>query len=155
MEIERKFAPETLPAELGSYPHKLLTQGYLNTEPVVRIRREDSEYYLTYKGAGLMAREEYNLPLNEEAFRHLLPKCDGRIIEKTRYLLPVPGRKDLTAELDVFSGALAGLVILEVEFQSEDDAVRFEPPAWYGKDVTSDPQYHNSVLSRGGKNPNG
>ena len=79
MEIERKFTIKELP-DLSAYPAKKLVQGYLNTEPVIRIRREDEEYYLTYKGKGLLIREEYNLPLNKEAFEHLLPKADGLVI---------------------------------------------------------------------------
>jgi len=153
MEIERKFVPEKLPAGLFSRPHKELTQGYLCTDPVVRIRREDNRYYMTYKSSGLMAREEYNLPLTEKAFSELLPKCDGRIIEKTRYLLPVEKYPSLTAELDLFHGELNGLIILEVEFPSEKDALSFSPPSWFGKDVTNDKRYHNSSLSSGGEIP--
>lgn len=149
MEIERKFVPENLPEGLENFSRLHMVQGYLNTEPVVRVRKENDCYYLTYKGGGLMVREEYNLPLTAEAFAHLLQKCDGRIIEKTRYRLPVEGRPDLTAELDLFSGELEGLVILEVEFPSVEEAERFVPPAWFGKEVTRDPAYHNSVISRG------
>lgn len=86
MEIERKFTVRSIPGNLSQYPHHLIEQGYLNTNPVVRVRREDDTYYLTYKGKGLMAREEYNLPLNEEAYRHLIQKADGNIIGKRRYL---------------------------------------------------------------------
>ena len=64
MEIERKFLIKELPENLSSYQFLTLEQAYLCTDPVVRIRRQDQEYYLTYKGKGLMAREEYNLPLN-------------------------------------------------------------------------------------------
>ena len=55
MEIERKFliSKENLPADLNSYPHHRLEQGYLSTAPVVRIRKEDDNYYLTYKSKGL------------------------------------------------------------------------------------------------------
>ena len=79
MEIERKYTIKELPANLDSYPCHLIEQAYLNTKPVVRIRKEDDNYYLTYKGSGMMAREEYNLPLNEESYYHLLEKADGRI----------------------------------------------------------------------------
>ena len=61
MEIERKYLLDQLPENLTSYPCKKIEQGYLSTEPVVRIRRSDDEYYLTYKSKGLMVREEYNL----------------------------------------------------------------------------------------------
>ena len=149
MEIERKFVPVSVPEDCGSFPQVKMVQGYLCTDPVVRVRQENDAYVLTYKGAGLMAHEEYNLPLTEEAFLHLLDKCDGRIIRKTRYRMPVAGYPSLTAELDVFSGELEGLVILEVEFSSMEEALTFTPPAWYGKDVTEDPAYHNSAISRG------
>ena len=75
MEIERKFTVKELP-DLSNYQYKKLTQAYLNTDPVIRIRREDEKYVLTYKGKGLLAREEHNLPLNAESFEHLLPKAD-------------------------------------------------------------------------------
>ena len=88
MEIERKFliSKENLPADLNSYPHHRLEQGYLSTAPVVRIRKEDDNYYLTYKSKGLMTREEYNLPLTKESYEHMRPKADGILISKTRYL---------------------------------------------------------------------
>lgn len=82
MEIERKFLVKELPDNLSSYEFHLIEQAYLNTNPVIRIRREDEEYYLTYKGKGLLAREEYNLPLNKESYYHLLKKADGNIIAK-------------------------------------------------------------------------
>ena len=66
MEIERKYIPKTLPENLAQYKHHKIEQAYLNTAPVVRIRKQDNEYFLTYKGGGMMAREEYNLPLNEK-----------------------------------------------------------------------------------------
>ena len=64
MEIERKFTIKQLPDNLDSYPFHHIEQGYLNAAPVVRVRKEDDEYYLTYKGSGMMAREEFNLPLS-------------------------------------------------------------------------------------------
>lgn len=88
MEIERKYLVKTLPENLDQYPCRHIEQGYLNTDPVVRIRHSDDKYTLTYKGHGLMVREEYNLPLNEQAFRHLLEKIDGSLIQKRRYIIP-------------------------------------------------------------------
>ena len=74
MEIERKFLVTTPPENYGSFPLHEIEQAYLCTEPVVRIRKEDDNYYLTYKSKGLLAREEYNLPLTKEAYAHLLTK---------------------------------------------------------------------------------
>ena len=146
MEIERKFLPVQLPEDLDRFEMHRIEQGYLNTDPVIRIRRADDDYYLTYKSRGLLAREEYNLPLDEESYRHLKPKADGRVIEKRRYLIPLDVR--LTVELDVFEGDLAPLILAEVEFESEEEANAFVPPKWLGKDVTYDTRYHNSTMSR-------
>lgn len=151
MEIERKFfiEKENLPEHYASCPCRQIEQAYLCTEPVVRIRQEDQSFYLTYKGKGLMAREEYNLPLTEEAYHHLLKKADGIILTKKRYLLPVPGEDALTIELDVFEGHYEGLILAEVEFTSKEQAEGFVPPAWFGRDVTFSGEYQNSRLSKG------
>ena len=145
MEIERKYLIRRLPENLSQYQCKKIAQGYICTSPVVRIRKSDDEYYLTYKGKGLMAREEYNLPLTQEGYEHMLPKIDGRLIEKSRYLIPLDGK--LTAELDIFEGDLAPLIIVEVEFDSLDAANSFIPPEWFGEDVTESRKYHNSKLA--------
>ena len=149
MEIERKFliSKENLPENLGSYPHHKLEQGYLSTAPVVRIRKEDDNYYLTYKSKGLMTREEYNLPLTKESYEHMRPKADGILISKTRYL--IPEKDGLTIELDVFHDDYEGLLLAEVEFPSEDAANAYTAPAWFGRDVTFSSDYHNSTLSKG------
>lgn len=89
MEIERKYLVSELPETLNNYPYRTIEQGYLNTDPVIRIRRDDEKYELTYKSKGLMTREEYNLPLTKEAYEHLLSKIDGRLIKKKRYMLPL------------------------------------------------------------------
>ena len=81
-EIERKYLIHTIPFDLKEYAFHDIEQGYLCTEPVVRIRKQDDTYYLTYKSKGLMSREEYNLPLTKEAYEHLLGKVDGRVIQK-------------------------------------------------------------------------
>lgn len=146
MEIERKYLIHKLPENLSQYEKREIEQGYLCTEPVVRIRRSNEKYTLTYKGRGLLMREEYNLPLTQESFEHLRPKIDGILISKTRYLIPLT--EQLTIELDVFSGELEGLLLAEVEFETEEDANRFVPPEWFGEDVTFSTEYHNSTLSQ-------
>lgn len=145
MEIERKFTIRQLPENLEQYPVKHLEQAYMNTEPVIRIRKEDDRFYMTYKGKGMLAREEYNLPLNAESYAHLLPKCDGNVISKKRYLIPYGQH---TIELDLFDAPFAPLIIAEVEFDSKEEAESFVPPAWFLDDVTYDGAYHNSNLSR-------
>lgn len=146
MEIERKYLVKNLPDNLEQYPCKHIAQGYLNTDPVVRIRRSNDSYTLTYKGKGLMVREEYNLPLNAESFEHLKSKIDGILIEKRRYLIPFAEK--YTIELDIFDGELAPLQLAEVEFRTEEEANAFVPPSWFGEDVTFSTDYHNSTLSK-------
>lgn len=168
MEIERKFTVKELPANLKAYSCHIIEQAYLNTDPVVRIRRQDEEYYLTYKGKGLLAREEYNLPLNEQSYYHLRTKADGNIISKKRYVIPIAhpeftptyvskhlsdsGKSadpiGLCVELDIFDAPFAPLIIAEVEFPDKEMAEAFLMLDWFSQDVTNDPAYHNSNLSR-------
>lgn len=160
MEIERKFTVKSLPENLEHYPCHIIEQAYLNTDPVVRIRRQDDDYYMTYKGKGLLAREEYNLPLNEPSYYHLRNKADGNVISKKRYVIPIEkptflsdfgeniDQISLYVELDIFEAPFAPLVIAEVEFPTEDLANAFLPLDWFDQDVTNDPAYHNSNLSR-------
>ena len=96
-----------------------------------------------------MAREEYNLPLTQEAYEHLKSKADGLVISKTRYL--IPEKNGLTIELDVFHEDYEGLLLAEVEFPSEEAANSYTPPACFGRDVTFSSDYHNSTLSKGRK----
>ena len=126
MEIERKYLIDTLPEDYQDYPCRHIEQAYLNTDPVIRIRKDNNKHELTYKSKGLMAREEYNLPLDEASYQHLLTKIDGRLIRKKRYMIPL--NDSLTIELDVF----------------EDDLAPLE---WFGTDVTFSSEYHNSTLS--------
>lgn len=164
MEIERKFTISKLPDNLTAYPCRIIEQAYLNTDPVVRIRRQDDDFYLTYKGKGLLAREEYNLPLNEASYYHLRKKADGNIISKKRYVIPIDHPQfdttytssvgisidqiSLSVELDIFETPFDSLVIAEVEFPNQEMAEAFLPLDWFSQDVTNDPAYHNSNLSR-------
>lgn len=146
MEIERKFLVKQIPDNLSEYKCRIIEQAYLCTEPVVRVRKDNEEYYLTYKGRGLMAREEYNLPLTKQSYEHLLKKADGNIITKKRYEIPDGTGK--TIELDIFEGVFKGTVVAEVEFESIDEANSYNVPNWFEKDVTNDTAYHNSNMSK-------
>ena len=95
-EIERKFlvSDETADKYLhlvseGKLKSHEIEQAYLTTDPVIRVRRSDDEYYMTYKGKGLLKREEYNLLLTKESYETLLSKADGNVIKKTRILIPL------------------------------------------------------------------
>ena len=161
-EIERKWLPENSLTERIRKERMPVTiiQGYLCTDPVVRVRKDGNSFYLTYKGRGTLERREENLPLNETAFEELLKKCEERIIRKDRYRVPyyelypssdplrITGPDgQLTVELDVFHGCYEGLVILEVEFGSLKDSERFVSPAEFGTEVTGKHEYTNAYLS--------
>ena len=148
MEIERKYLVAELPEGYETFPCREIQQAYLCTDPVVRVRRDGEAFYLTYKSKGLLAREEYNLPLTGESYGHLLAKADGIVLTKTRYRIPMEGT-GLTIELDVFHGTYEGLVLAEVEFPSQEEALAFTAPCWFGRDVTFTEEYQNSRLSQG------
>ena len=147
MEIERKYRITAPPADYRSWPAIHMEQAYLCTNPVVRVRKENENYVLTYKSKGLLSREEYNIPLTKEAYEHLLKKADGIILTKIRYKKAIEGT-DLVIELDEFSGTYEGLMLAEVEFASVEEANRFTPPSWFGEDVTFSGEYQNSRLSQ-------
>lgn len=147
MEIERKYLIEKVPENLLDYPCFQIEQGYLSTDPVIRIRQENNTYILTYKSKGLLEREEYNLPLTKESYHHLKEKTDGILICKSRYRIPY--LEKYTIELDIFHGHYHGLILAEVEFADKEEAMSFTPPSWFSKEVTYLSQYQNSSLSKG------
>ena len=146
MEIERKFLVAQLPDNLDNYNCRYIEQGYLSTKTVVRVRRDNDDYYLTYKGSGMIAREEYNLPLTKDSYEHLIKKADGNIITKKRY--EIPDGNGYTIELDIFEGAFNGTVIAEVEFNTIEEADNYIMPEFFTEDVTNNPEYHNSNMSK-------
>ena len=145
MEIERKFLVGKLPENLEQYPCSYIEQAYISTQPVIRVRRKNDQYILTCKGKGLLAREEHELFLSQEEYQSLLARIEGRIITKKRYQISYQAH---TIELDVFEGDLAPLLIAEVEFESEKSALEFQPPEWFGEEVTYNVAYTNAALSR-------
>ena len=145
MEIERKFLVKEIPDGSGECPKHRIQQAYISTNPVLRLRRWDDTYILTYKGPGLLAREEHEFPLSQESYAHLLTKTEGTPISKTRYCIPWEA---YTIELDVFEEPFAPLVLAEVEFPDEAAAEAFQPPEWFGEEVTYDPEYTNAAMSR-------
>jgi CYTH domain-containing protein len=144
-EIERKFLvedPSVVDGRLGT----VIRQGYLSRvkERTVRVRRMGDRAFVTIKGANVGPRRsewEYEIPAADAD--ELLLLCEGPVLDKTRYVIEVAGRD---WEVDVFAGANAGLVIAEVELDDETAVV--ELPAWAGLEVTDDPRYYNSNLSK-------
>ena len=145
MEIEKKFLVKEVP-NLENCEIFEIRQAYLSVEPVIRIRQSNDKFYLTVKGDGLISREEFELQITESQFNNLLLKIEGIIIEKKRYLVNLAN--ELIAELDIFSGVYDGWSLVEVEFDSIEEANSFEIPNWFGEDVTEDFTYQNSYLSK-------
>jgi CYTH domain-containing protein len=152
MEIERKFVIPAPPDGLGGFASTRIDQGYVSIDPAgteVRIRRREGATTLTIKGGRGRSRAEEELPIAPERFERLWELTGDRRLSKTRYEIPADG--GLTIELDVYGGGLAGLVVAEVEFASEDDADRFVAPAWFGREVTDDDAYKNRRLAVDGR----
>ena len=149
MEIERKFLVRMAPEVEGAVS-KRLRQGYLASghDGEVRVRDAGGSLTLTVKTGSGMVRGETEITLTPEQFEALWPATDGRRVEKVRTLVPVGGR---VAELDMYEGRLAGLRVVEVEFDSTGDAEAFAPPDWFGREVTGDAAYKNASLALKGR----
>lgn len=171
MEVERKFLQKSVPINLERYKKKTLKQSYLSREPEIRIRStfdfefNSEEYFLTLKGPGNLSRSEIEKNLTKEEFEIFTLEYDLVFIEKTRYEIPLTA--SLTAELDIYDNITTDLLIqnefdanlwkdcnrdslvtLEVEFKSEEDALNFEPPAYFGQDITSQSNFKNKNLHK-------
>ncbi len=149
MEIERKFLIAASASELPAGPWTQLRQGYLASGPdgEVRLRDAGGALTLTVKSGAGLVREEREIELTAPQFEALWPLTEGRRIEKRRAVMAAG---DLRYELDVFEGALAGLALAEVEFPSTEAARAFQPPAWFGAEVTEDVRYSNAALALDG-----
>lgn len=157
VETELKFLIDELPEDidLENTAHTVLRQGYVmvsNDGAETRIRSFDNERFeLTVKSAGTNQRSEQTIILSQDMFDALWAQTDGKRVEKTRYNIPF-GK--YVIELDMYEGRLAGLMTAEVEFagRQEDAEVRaamFEPPEWFGRNVTNDKRYKNQNLASG------
>ena len=145
IEIERKFLVNGEGWREAAQSRTHFSQGYLCRDPArtVRVRVAGDQAFLTIKGAtqgATRAEFEYALPLADA--QQLLALCDGPVVEKVRHLCPHEG---MTWEVDEFLGANAGLVVAELELESEDQA--FAHPAWLGDEVTGDARYVNANLA--------
>ena len=144
-EIERKFLVTDL-SVVDGLSGSIIRQGYLSLDPerTVRIRRKGARGVITIKGASFGAsRSEWEYEIPPTDADAMLALCEGPVLDKTRYEIEVAGR---TWEVDVFAGANEGLVMAEVELESEDAVV--ELPSWAGLEVTDDQRYYNANLSR-------
>jgi adenylate cyclase len=151
IEIERKFLLEEAPGHLDTYDSEQIEQGYLaGTDALeVRLRRRGDRAFLTIKSSGDRIRVEEEIEIDERRFRSLWPLTEGRRLQKKRYR--IPQADGLVVELDVYEGALAGLITAEIEFDSPHAAAGFAAPGWLGREVTDDPSYKNKRLAVHGR----
>ena len=151
VEIERKFLVTDIEGAIArSARSESIEQAYVAIDPggfEVRARRRGAITVLTVKrGAGLR-RDEVELEIGEADFERLWELAGDRRISKRRHYVEAG---ELTIELDVYDEQLAGLAVAEVEFGSEEAAAAYEPPDWFGEELTGDDRYSNAVLARDG-----
>ncbi|WP_430928646.1 CYTH domain-containing protein [Polaribacter marinivivus] len=150
IEIERKFLVKNKDFKNLSYKEEVFKQGYLNSDKTrnVRIRVTNDKAFLTIKGASNASgttRFEWEKEINRQEAEQLLLLCEPTIIEKKRYYIK---NDDLIFEVDEFYADNQGLILAEIELNSEHQ--KFKKPDWLGKEVTGNKEYYNSYLS---KNP--
>lgn len=147
LEIERKFLVTSDAFKKEAFAQNRIAQGYLSAVPerTVRVRIKGDKGFLTIKGgsneSGLSRFEwEKEIPVDEATA--LLKLCEKGVIDKTRFEVK---KGNHVFEIDEFYGENEGLIMAEIELQSETES--FEKPSWLGEEVTNDPRYYNSYLS--------
>lgn len=149
VEIERRFLVASADWRAGAEAPRQFRQAYLamTARAVIRVRIDgDDAAWLTIKSANAgMARAEFEYPVPVADALKLIDMRSGTLIEKQRFIVPAGGAR---WEVDVFRGALAPLVIAEIELDDERQA--FEHPAWLGQEITEDGRYANASLALNG-----
>jgi adenylate cyclase len=147
-EIERKFLVKELPPNLKNCPSRPIEQGYFAAKrdgTQVRLRKAGPQHSLTFKRGRGVKRQEWEIALIPEQFNELWPATEGRRLRKTRYDVP---HGDYTIEVDIYAGRNKGLIVAEVEFDDEKQCQRFQPPDWFGREVSGKSRYSNVKLAR-------
>jgi adenylate cyclase len=155
MEIERKFLLSGVPPTMRFARREPIRQGYvaLDGDTEVRLRITPKGAVLTIKSGRGGVRVEEEIALEARQAEALWELTEGRRVQKTRRRVRLAGSTDgpeLVAEVDEYAGALDGLVVVEVEFPGEEAARGFEPPAWFGRELTDDWRYANRSLASDG-----
>ena len=145
IEIERKFLVKERPFAMAKRSLKI-NQGYILNEKskVISVREKGDDYFLTIKGNNIgISRLEYDFPISKDDAEELIIHfCKTTLIEKTRHYVEHKGH---TWEVDEFHGTNDGLIVAEIELESEDE--KFEIPNWIGQEVTQDERYYNMNLA--------
>ena len=140
-EIERKFLvhKSRLPRLTRG---KKIIQGYLSTDPVVRVRRKENVFYLTIKFGESKVRDEFEYKIPAKDGLELLRRC-GIKVEKTRFNFRL---NNSLWEIDIFEAKNKGLIVAEIELESPE--ADFQKPLWISKEVTEDARYLNFNLAQ-------
>ena len=155
LEIERKWLvdPGSRPFDLDSYPSQHIIQSYLSFHPQIRLRDidEGGMYLMTVKAGGgpegsILARQEFEAQISAGSYHDLIGGKVGKTLEKTRF--QVPDGKGHIFEIDVYEGEFAGLMVAEMEFDSEEEALAYPDPSWAAQDISTDPAYRNVVMAQ-------
>lgn len=150
IEIEKKYLVRSIP-DLSVAQFVQIEQSYLciSDEREVRLRKQCDKYFITVKSGGMLERGEWESEISKESYESLFPSSIGSVI-KDRYRINLPGGG--IAELDVYRGNLEDpdYLTVEVEFSCKEEAIVFEKPNWFGKDITDDARYKNKNLAMNG-----
>ena len=143
VEIERKFLVDKRKMhELNFLSEEKISQGYLSSNPTVRVRLTETHGFLTIKSStkGITRQEfEYEIPVEDA--KKLLRLCGRKVLKKYRRKVEYGGH---IWEIDFFAGRHAGLVLAEVELNSPDEPLNL--PDWVTKEVSGDKRYYNSNI---------
>ena len=147
LEIERKFLVTSEIFKKEALRKNHIAQGYLNSNPerTVRVRIKGEIGFLTIKGKGNetgMSRFEWETEIALAEAKNLIQLCESGVIDKIRYEVEIGNH---TYEVDEFFGDNKGLIVAEIELNSEEET--FEKPNWLGQEVTNDERYYNAYLS--------
>ena len=149
MEIENKYLVRALPKNLKVVKISKIAQYYfmLEGKSEARVRRKETggatKYYLTIKVGEGLVRTEVEIEITKAQFDELA-RTTNRVVAKTRIVT------EEGFEIDIYEGSLTGLIIVEKEFSSEEEANNFVPPSWFGENVTQDKRYKNKNLATKG-----
>jgi adenylate cyclase len=149
IELERKFVLAERPRWLDETRSEAIEQTYLVVTDEgweLRVRRIGEGFVLTIKHGSGERRVEEEVEIAQDQFESLRALSDSRLEKRRHYV----DHGDVTIEVDVYAGALEGLVVAEVEFESQRQADEFEPPDWLGREVTGDERYANQRLASAG-----
>lgn len=149
IKTERKFLTDAVPDDVEVLKKITIHQSYLATgEEEVRIRKSvvegNTQYLLTIRKGRGITRNNFEMEISEDTYLQLLKGVKNRVLSKTRSKVPLGNN---VVDVDVYHHLqFDNLIIIEIEFESEEEARAFIPPHWFGQEVTDDPSYTNQHL---------